>query len=365
MGISGARVTILILVGLVSISIISIPGVTGQGSFSVTFHTYNDGVAQPEGITVNGTVDDSDSVVLVFVSQQGEVQAEEAPITNGQFEADVSFGFARGQITGIAIASGSDGRFGDGSANDRSTRTADEFVSYVETFNERSLTKTQALTLIREESVEDTASDDYFRSTSFELEEPRTSVEALRADSLGDRDGVPAGGTIFLQGTTNLSPMENRITVSLLDTNTDLVTIEEWNSTGTWVARIPVPKSVSTGTYTLEIATNWKTRTTTINVTRPETPTPTATPSPTPTASPTSLPMDGNTTTATTSSPPTPPQTTTSSQKSTPTRTGPTTVSRSNTPNQLTTGSGPGFGPVLALVSVVTTMVLIGRLRSE
>jgi major cell surface glycoprotein (TIGR04216 family) len=303
-------------------------------------------------VRVTGVSLGSRTVAFLFIDERGNVQyADVRTEADGTFEEDdleIGGDLEDGQVTVLVLTAGRDGQFGDGGL---SSLTGGDAYADLERFatdlDRRSLTGAQVRARILAETVEATASDDRSITETFRLADSRTSIGNVYP--LGARasgvNPIAVDDTMIVEGTTNLRPGDNAITVELLNEDDDsvaLATTDEWSYDGTYRIALELD-DVETGTYTLEVDDSYNTDAVQVEIvaqrvtptpepTPTERPTPTPTERPTPTDRPTERPTERPTPTATATATPTP-----------------------------TEGGGPGFGVVVALLALVVAALLAAR----
>jgi len=316
-----------------------------EQSLSVSFPSVVDGeiTTEDSAVDVNGTAPGSESVLFFAVGERGEIATQEISVDEDDTsidEEDVTIsGVSEGDVTLYVLSAGRDGQIGDGDLPGSNDATVDGFEDYlVGDVESRSLTASQTNSLIRSETVDDTASDDLMYSEEVQLTDAQTQVtDVYPQDSAATGiNPVAVGDVMVVEGTTNLQPDDNVITVELRDedVSVDLVSTDLWGQSGNWVVEIDT-SGAAVGTYDLVVEDGSNTRREEVELVETlDTPTPTPTeedtptPTPTPTESPTPTPTDSPTPTAT----PTP-----------------------------TSGGGPGFGAVVALVALLAAALLATR----
>jgi major cell surface glycoprotein (TIGR04216 family) len=154
---------------------------------------------------------------------------------------------------------------------------------------------------------------------------------------------VGVDDTMVVEGSTNLRPDDNAITVELMTTDGSSValsTTDEWSYDGTWMVSLELD-DVQTGTYDLEADDSYNTDVVEVEIVQnvqTATPEPTETPEPTPTETATPEP------TAT----------------ATPEPTATSTPEPTDTPTP-TEGGGPGFGAIVAVIALLAAALLATR----
>ncbi len=316
--------------------------VVGQ-SLSVSFPSVVDGqiTTQDGSVDVNGTAPGSGSVLFFAVGERGEITTQEIDVDEEGARIDEEdipvSGLSEGDVTLYVVSAGRDGRVGDGNLPGSTGTTIDGLEDYlVDELEPQGLTASQTNDLIRSQTVNDTASDDLAHTETVQLTDAQTQVtDVYPQDSAATGlNPVAVGDVMVVEGTTNLQPEDNVITVELRDgdVSVGLVSTDLWGQSGSWVVEIDTA-GAAIGTYDLIVEDGSNTRRETVELVETvDTPTPTPTeqdtptPTPTPTATPTPTP------TATPTPTPTP-----------------------------TSGGGPGFGAAVALVALLAAALLATR----
>ena len=279
--------------------------------------TYGGEVADVDDVTGRGTAAGATEVAVVLVDERGGIRTERVRVDRDTtFEATFApDDLERGRVTALIATHGRDGRFGSGSVRtpDRTSITLDsvgDFLRYVESQRDRSLTGQQVLARIDGQVLTVAGGDDLAVRETFRLAGPRTTVTDVVPASTPDATGVqavPPGETMLVRGATNRNPDEATVAVEVTEgpsaASFPLVTAPSWSADGVWTARLAVPSDATPGTYTLEVddGENTLTRSVVVGRTRTATPTtaPTERPTATATATPTATPTERPTATAT------------------------------------------------------------------
>ena len=230
-------------------------------------------VATEDGeVNVGGTARGFEEVLVTMIDRRGRIASEVVTVDDDDsFEDDVALRTPDGQtlsegpIVATAFAAGRDGVVGDGEiagftradleALDESTRQRAR-----EEIQNRSVTRTaqQVLDLFYEESINDTGSDDQVLFDAFRYADGRTSIETVGpqvSPNLTASAPVAAGEQMFVRGRTNRKPVDNTITVEVIDGPTplafDLASTDQWGTDGIWSVTLDVPPEVEPGNYTI------------------------------------------------------------------------------------------------------------------
>ncbi|ESS06421.1 MAG: hypothetical protein A07HB70_01140 [uncultured archaeon A07HB70] len=137
-----------------------------EQSLSVSFPSVVDGEITTEdgAVDVNGSAPGSESVLFFAVGERGNIVTQEIGVDDDASidEDDVPIsGLSDGDVTLYVVSAGRDGQVGDGDLPGSTDATIDGFEDYLQNeLGSRSLTASQANSVIRSESVDDTASDD-------------------------------------------------------------------------------------------------------------------------------------------------------------------------------------------------------------
>ena len=313
-------------------------------SLDAEFPSLIDGqIAEEDGdVDVNGTAPGSTEVLFIAIGPRGQVETQSITVDSDQTfdEEDVAVGLSRGAISLHVYSVGRDSRAGDGDVPGQSGSDIGAFADYVDALNEDSLTGDQVRSSILSQTVEDTASDDTIVNQNARLVDAQSNLQNVyqSGNQAAGINPVAAGETMVVEGTTNLQPDDNTITLELSneETTVALGSTDEWTRNGEFTIELDT-EDAATGTYALELDDGENTvvedveLVETVETPTPsptdETPTPTVTESPTPTATP------GGTSTA------------------------------SPVPETPTEGGGPGFGAVVALVALLAAALLAIRRR--
>jgi major cell surface glycoprotein (TIGR04216 family) len=303
-------------------------------------------------VRVTGTSLGSRTVAFLFIDERGNVQyADVRTEADGTFEEDdleIGENLDDGQVTVLVLTAGRDGEFGDGGLSSLTGGGAyADLEQFATDLDRRSLTGAQVRARLLDETVEATASDDRSITETFRLADSRTSIGNVYP--LGARasgvNPIAVDDTMIVEGTTNLRPGDNAITVELLNEDDDsvaLATTDEWGYDGTYRIALELDDAdVETGTYTLEADDSYNTDTVQVEIVAQRV---TPTPEPTPTERPTPTPTER----------PTPTPTERPTERPTPTA----TATATPTPTE---GGGPGFGVVVALLALVVAALLAIR----
>jgi major cell surface glycoprotein (TIGR04216 family) len=230
-------------------------------------------VATEDGeVNVGGTARGFEEVLVTMIDRRGRIASDVVTVDDDDgFEDDVALrtpdgeSLSEGPIVATVFAAGRDGVVGDGEiagftradldALDENTRERAR-----EEIQNQSVTRTaqQVLALFYEESINDTGSDDQVLFDAFRYADGRTSIETVGPQVSPNRTGsgpVVPGETVVVSGRTNRKPVDNTITVEVIDGPTplafDLVSTDQWGTDGTWSVTLDVPAGVEAGNYTL------------------------------------------------------------------------------------------------------------------
>ena len=320
---------------------------------SATFRTVSGQVSTDDRlVSVTGTSLGSQTVAFLFIDDRGNVHYTDIRIEadNTFSEDDLNLGedLEEGPIIALALTTGRDGEFGDGGLSSLTGGDAyADLQQFATNLDRQSLTGTQVRARLLDETVEATASDDRSVTTTFRLADSRTTIANVypRGDQASGVNPIAVDDTMIIEGTTNLRPGDNSITVELFTQNGDsvaLATTEEWSYDGTYRAALDL-EDVQPGTYTLEVDDAYNTDTVVVEIVQQrQTPTPEPTPTERPTPTETTTPEP--TTTVTSTPEPTLEPTDTATATPTPTE-----------------GGGPGFGAFLAVSALMIVAALAVR----
>ncbi|QCP89616.1 major cell surface glycoprotein (plasmid) [Haloarcula marismortui ATCC 43049] len=231
-------------------------GVSGATALRVTdtalngtFTTYNGQIASDDGqIDVDGQAPGKDNVIVAFVDSRGNAAAQVVSVDDDDSfsEEDIDItSLSEGTVTAHILSSGRDGEYGD-----TGTSSDSAFVNTIETgYAGGSSTGDQVREQILANTVDDTASDDLIVNEQFRLTDGLTTIESVSSP-------VEANGTLEVQGNTNRVPDDNTITVEILNSEDESVTVEstdEWGSDGQWSVNVDLSDvDIEPGNYTVE-----------------------------------------------------------------------------------------------------------------
>jgi major cell surface glycoprotein (TIGR04216 family) len=318
---------------------------------SATVRTVGGQVADTDDrLNISGTALGNQDVGVIFVDERGNTDFTTISVdddnTFDEDEVQIS-GLDTGQVSVHVVTPGRDNQFGDGSIS-AVTTTDDEpynnIQSFVNYLGGQSLTGDQVRSRILDQTTEETASDDRMVTSRFRYADPQSQIQNVYPEGMEASGLNPVGvdDTMVVEGTTNLRPDDNAITVELMTDGGESValsTTDSWSYDGTWTVSLPL-EDVQTGTYTLE-AEGENTDTVDVEIVQnvqTATPEPTDTPEPTATDTPTPEPTATDTPEPTDTATPEPTDT------ATPTSEG-----------------GPGFGAIVAVLALLAAALLATR----
>ncbi|WP_251344417.1 HVO_2072 family ArtA-dependent S-layer glycoprotein [Haloplanus halophilus] len=322
-----------------------------------SFKTVGGQVAvEDNSVNVSGTAFGSQQAYIVFVGERGNTAFHTVSVDDDNtFDEDdltVSTsaggsGIAEGEVSAHVLIPGRDDNFGDGSFGDVAGQSSGDFQEFVANLdNDNSgLTGQQVRSRILDQTTEEVASDDRMVTTRFRYADAQTTINTVYPEGMEASGVNPVGvdDTLVAEGGTNLRPDDNSITVELLTQDGDsvaLTTTEEWSFDGTWMVSMEL-EDVQTGSYILEADDSYNTDIVDVEIVQnvqTATPEPTETPEPTPTETATPEP------TAT----------------ATPEPTATATAEPTDTPTP-TSGGGPGFGAIVAVIALLAAALLATR----
>ncbi|WP_251342741.1 HVO_2072 family ArtA-dependent S-layer glycoprotein [Haloplanus halophilus] len=318
-----------------------------------SFKTVGGQVAvEDNSVNVSGTAFGSQQAYIVFVGERGNTAFHTVSVDddNSFDEDDLTVstssggsGLAEGEVSAHVLIPGRDDNFGDGSFGTGAT-TFSGFVEDLDNDNS-GLTGQQVRSRILDQTTEEVASDDRMVTTRFRYADAQTTINTVYPEGMEASGVNPVGvdDTLVAEGGTNLRPDDNSITVELLTQDGDsvaLTTTEEWSFDGTWMVSMEL-EDVQTGSYILEADDSYNTDIVDVEIVQnvqTATPEPTETPEPTPTETATPEP------TAT----------------ATPEPTATATAEPTDTPTP-TSGGGPGFGAIVAVIALLAAALLATR----
>lgn len=318
-----------------------------DGGLDAQFRAVDGQVALEDGtVSVLGTASGQEVVDIVLVGSRGYVQHDTLDVDeNGSF-ADTDVGIesdqlARGTVTAYVLAPGNDGTYA------RSSHGAGSLpdVDGVPDAGSHGLTPSQINDSIVDSTAGAPGSDDLLVTTEFRLADGLTVIDSVHPENATDDAPGEVGEPIVVEGSTNRKPEGNTITVELLGSNGESITLTstaKWDADGRWSVTFE-PTDVEPGTYVVESGDG-----TTFDrlefqlVAQRETETPAAS-TLTPESTPTVTPIPEQTATP-------------ESNAETPSV---ETFTPAVTPGQ----DGPGFGLVVAVVVVLGTLAAAVRTR--
>uniref|UniRef100_UPI003EBB6724 PGF-CTERM sorting domain-containing protein n=1 Tax=Haloplanus sp. C73 TaxID=3421641 RepID=UPI003EBB6724 len=317
---------------------------------SATFNTIGGQVSTDDNeVNVTGTSLGSNTVAFVFVDERGNTHYTDITTDDDNTfdEEDLSIGsnLQEGQVSAHVLTTGRDSEFGDGGLAQYSGNDAySNLSSFVDFLGDESLTGQQVRARLTDQTTEAVASDDRMVTSQFRLADSRTTIGSVYPDGMQASGVNPVGvdDEMVVEGRTNLRPDDNSITVELLTQDGDsvaLTTTEDWGYDGQYMVSIEL-EDVQTGTYTLEADDSYNSDTVDVEIVESvetATPEPTATDEPTPTDTATAEPTPE------------------------PTATAEPTATETATATDTTTGGGPGFGAIVAVIALIAAALLAVR----
>lgn len=234
-------------------------------TFVANFDTFIGQVADGDRVSFTGTSTGSDEVVVAFVGDR-DVRATVIRNTRGSFvDRQISLdGMRRGEVTAFAFSPGRDGEFGAGRVTDSngdrvSIQSPEDLRDYIRSFDRDGRTRAQKVDRILDATVGRAGSDDLYRTSTFRVADPRTTIRDIVPGGEPGLAGVvpiERGETALVRGTTNRNPEDAVIGVEIVegpDTGAfDPRTVRTWRSDGLWSASFST-SGVPTGTYTVEV----------------------------------------------------------------------------------------------------------------
>jgi len=292
-------------------------------------------------VNISGTAFGAQNVDVVFVGDRGGIKTTDISVDDDNTfdEDEVTIGNNIADSQGVSVHVLFPGR--DGNYGNTNTGTIDDVVPS----SSSSLTGEQVRARIVDNTTEAVASDDRMVTATFRYTDAQSTIRTVYPDGMEASGLNPVGvdDTMVVEGRTNLRPDDNSITTELLTTDGDSValsTTDEWSYDGTWSTEIEL-EDVQTGTYDLEADDGENTDIVEVEIVQNVQ---TATPEPTETPEPTA------TETAT------PEPTATATPEPTPTE----TMEPTDTPTP-TSGGGPGFGAIVAVIALLAAALLATR----
>ena len=211
-------------------------------------------------VTVEGTVDDRESALIVAIGDRGSVETVQVDGPNFSDVAIPINNFANGIVTVHAVSVGRDGKIGDGEFNEDQINTLsssplEEFAQYLTAVADSGATGKQIRAVLRSESDLDVASDDPVVMRELRVMDPKITI-----DSPVQNQPV-TGDTIQVRGQINIPSNSARIETELRKrgaVTTDAY-IREWDG-ASWNTTLSIPENAS-GKYTLTVDTRKSSRT--------------------------------------------------------------------------------------------------------
>ncbi|MFC7255027.1 HVO_2072 family ArtA-dependent S-layer glycoprotein [Haloplanus litoreus] len=302
-------------------------------------------------VNVSGTAFGAQQVTIVFVGERGNTAYHTVSVDDDNTfdeddltvsEATGGSGLSEGEVSAHVMIPGRDDQFGDGSFDPGAD--FQEFVTELDNDNS-GLTGQQVRSRILDQTTEEVASDDRMVTTRFRYADAQTTINTVYPEGMEASGVNPVGvdDTLVAEGSTNLQPDDNSITVEMMTTDGDsvaLTTTEDWSFDGTYQVALEL-EDVQTGTYDLEADDSYNTDIIEVEIVQnvqTATPEPTETPEPTPTETATPEP--------------------TPTETSTPEPTATATATETPTPTE---GGGPGFGAIVAVIALLAAALLATR----
>ncbi|WP_299335211.1 HVO_2072 family ArtA-dependent S-layer glycoprotein [Haloplanus sp.] len=327
-------------------------GTSSQGSIRVVDTELNANVKSVGGqvasedgdINVSGVALGNQEVDVVFFDERGNANHETISVDDDNTfdEDEVNLGgLDTGQVSIHVLSTGRDGAYGDGEFPDNNG-----IADFVENnLSGQGLTGDQMRARLLDQTVEEVASDDRIVTETFRLADSSTAVgdvypEGAEASGINP---IAVDDTMVVEGTTNLRPDDNSITVELNTQAGDSValsTTDEWGYDGQWSLTLEL-EDIQTGTYDLEADDSFNEDVESVEIVQQRqtaTPEPTDTPEPTATDTPE-------------------PDTATDTPEPTATDT-PEPDTATATPTE---EGGPGFGAVIAVIALLAAALLATR----
>ncbi|OYR81487.1 major cell surface glycoprotein, partial [Halorubrum sp. E3] len=240
---------------------------TVEGQLSAELQTINGQInTADDAADITGNAEGQNQVALIFVDERGDVAAELIDVEDdGTIDiedyqipnrAGIGGQFSTGTVTAHFVSQGRDTNIGDGDIPGQAA-TLDGLVDFVnQNVTDSNLNAEQARQRILSETTEDTASDDLMVTQTFRYAESQTTIQSVYPEE-AQAEGVnpvATGETMVVEGSTNLRPDSNSITVEVLNENGDSLVIsstDEWADSGQWNTTVDT-SDLEPGTYTVE-----------------------------------------------------------------------------------------------------------------
>ncbi|AFO56772.1 HVO_2072 family ArtA-dependent S-layer glycoprotein [Natrinema sp. J7-2] len=234
-----------------------------KGNLSAQFTTIDGQISEnvDGDIDVSGTASGQNEVVLAFVDERGNTVATTTTVDsddNTFEEEDFSLGdLSQGTVSAHVISSGRDDQYGDDELTISGDDTEYALNEWITQLGESSLSGDQIRDRITAQTVDETASDDAMVTDSFRYTDASTTIDSIYPKG-AEADGVnpvAVDGTIVVEGSTNLQPDENTITVEVKDKNDETKEVEstdKWGTNGNWTLEVPTENIEDVGSYTVE-----------------------------------------------------------------------------------------------------------------
>ncbi|WP_049900037.1 HVO_2072 family ArtA-dependent S-layer glycoprotein [Natrinema sp. J7-1] len=234
-----------------------------KGNLSAQFTTIDGQISEnvDGDIDVSGTASGQNEVVLAFVDERGNTVATTTTVDsddNTFEEEDFSLGdLSQGTVSAHVISSGRDDQYGDDELTISGDDTEYALNEWITQLGESSLSGDQIRDRITAQTVDEPASDDAMVTDSFRYTDASTTIDSIYPKG-AEADGVnpvAVDGTIVVEGSTNLQPDENTITVEVKDKNDETKEVEstdKWGTNGNWTLEVPTENIEDVGSYTVE-----------------------------------------------------------------------------------------------------------------
>ncbi|WP_321169074.1 HVO_2072 family ArtA-dependent S-layer glycoprotein, partial [Halorubrum sp. CBA1125] len=241
---------------------------TVEGELSAQLETINGQINSDldNSVDITGNAEGQNTIALVYIDSRGSVAAQTVDVeSDGEIDVEDSDipnaagggSLAEGTVSAHFISMSRDNAVGNGDLPGGNDADIGGLVSWVNNnVSDRSLNANQATSLITSETTEDTASDDLMVTQTFRYTESQTVIDSVYPE-VAQAEGVnpvATGETMVVEGTTNLRPDDNSITLELLNEDGESMQIsstDQWDTDGQWSATIDT-SDLETGSYVVE-----------------------------------------------------------------------------------------------------------------
>lgn len=212
-------------------------------------------VAKPDSkVGVRGFAPVNDRCLFAAIGSRGNVETEEIYFGEpGEFRepsVDIS-ALSNGTASLHIVLAHQDGVVGDGDIPGEVAGKVGHLGDYLSRIDFDS--HDEAVFELVQQSTEDPESDDRMITTRVEIADAQTTIENVFSSSSTSQEAypIPEGSGIIVEGTTNLQPEDNQITVELIRNN-DIIAAGRsgtWGENGEW--QVTLDEDLESGTYNL------------------------------------------------------------------------------------------------------------------